>query len=569
MAWRLLVNVDDYLAEAERRRASVRPADVPTEVRYPLGEIPIGDQVREWAKRRGDAVAVAFYGREITWTELDELTDRAAGWLQSHGVRAGDRVGVLLPNSPQFMIAFLGILKLGAVHVPINTMFREHELRHELTDADVQVLFAVDSMLDVLGNVIEETTVRTVLVTSAYEMAGADATPPAPPATTSAKIPDYDTWADVLAADRAAPREVDLDALAALNYTGGTTGLPKGCEHTQRHMVYAVAAWMTASNITDHPVLLCHVPVFWIAGEDMGLLSPVITGGTVVILARWDAETVMRTIDKYKVEVWIATVDNYIEIIEHPRVGDYDFSSLHTPLAMSFVARVDPEVRTRWRAASRSDGILREAAFGMTETHTMDTSTYGLQDEDWDILNEPGQCGLPVPGTEFMVVDPATGHPLPFGERGEIIERSPSILTGYWRKPEATAEAIRHGWLYTGDTGFIDEAGCLHYLVRNKDMIKVNGMSVFPAEVEAFLCRHDDVETAAVVPRPDADKGQIPVAFVKPIQGRSIDPAELRAWARTQMATYKVPEVRIVTEYPMTTTGKIKKAELATALQQQ
>ena len=564
------MNVDEYLAEAERRRTSVRAPEVPTEVRYPLGEIAIGDQVREWAKRRPDAVAIAFYGREITWAELDELSDRAAGWLQTHGINAGDRVGVLLPNSPQFMIAFLGILKIGAVHVPINTMFREHELHHELTDADVHVLFAVDSMLDVLGNVIGETEVRKILVTSAYEMAGNDPdfpTPPAPAATSSPNVSEYDTWTDLLAADRAAPQEVDLDALAALNYTGGTTGLPKGCEHSQRHMVYAVAAWMTASNITGHPVLLCHVPVFWIAGEDMGLLSPVITGGTVVLLARWDAETVMRSVDKYKVAVWIATVDNYIEIIDHPKVLEYDFSSLHTPLAMSFVARVDPEVRTRWREASRSDGILREAAFGMTETHTMDTSTYGLQTDDWDILNEPGQCGLPVPGTDFMVVDPATGEPLPFGDRGEIIERSPSILTGYWRKPEATAEAIRGGWLYTGDTGFIDESGCLHYLVRNKDMIKVNGMSVFPAEVEAFLCRHPSVETAAVVPRPDANKGQVPVAFVKALPGRTIDPDELRAWAKTQMATYKVPEMRVIDEYPMTTTGKIKKAELADSLQ--
>lgn len=564
------MNVEDYLAEAERRRAQVRPAEVPTEVHYPLGEIAIGDQVREWARRRPDATAVAFYGREISWSELDELSDRAAGWLESQGIAAGDRVGVLLPNSPQFMVAFLGILKLGAVHVPINTMFREHELHHELTDADVEVLFAVDSMLETLGNVIGETGVRKVLVTSAYEMAGDDPAfvpPPAPEATSSERITGYDTWADLLAADRAEPREVDLDALAALNYTGGTTGLPKGCEHSQRHMVYAVAAWMTASNVTGHPVLLCHVPVFWIAGEDMGLLSPVITGGTVVLLARWDAETVMRAVDRYKAEVWIATVDNYIEIIEHPDVARYDFSSLHTPLAMSFVARVDPEVRARWRQASRSDGVLREAAFGMTETHTMDTSTYGLQTDDWDILGEPGQCGLPVPGTDVMVVDSASGEPLPFGERGEIIVRSPSILNGYWRRPDATAETIRDGWLYTGDTGFIDEAGCLHYLVRNKDMIKVNGMSVFPAEVEAFLCRHEDVETAAVVPRPDAGKGQVPVAFVKPLPGRTIDPDELRAWAKTQMATYKVPEMRIVKDYPMTTTGKIKKAELAMSLQ--
>lgn len=562
------MDVDEYLAEAARRRESVRP-DVPREVVYPRGEVSIGEYIRGWAAETPDELALAFYGRDITWRELDELSDRAAGWLTAQGVRAGDRVGVLLPNSPQFVIAFLGIMKLGAVHVPINVMFREHELHHELTDADVKVLFCVDFMVEVLGNVIAETSVEKVLVTSSMEMAGDDDSipaPPAQPATTSPMVKDTDTWADLERAERAAPVEVDLDALAALNYTGGTTGMPKGCEHTQRHMIYTVAAWLTQSNVTGKPVFLCHVPIFWIAGEDMGILAPLVTGGTSVMLARWDAVTVMRSIERYRANLWIATVDNYVEIMEHPEVADTDFSSLHTPLAMSFVARVDPEVRRQWREKTRTEGILREAAFGMTETHTMDTSTYGLQGDDWDVLGEPGQCGIPVPGTDVMVVDPATAEILPMGERGEIVLRSPSILNAYWRRPDATAETIRDGWLHTGDTGFIDEAGCLHYLVRNKDMIKVNGMSVFPAEVESYLCRHEDVEVAAVVPRPDADKGQVPVAFVKPVEGREIDPEALRAWAKTQMATYKVPEMRIVDEYPMTTTGKIKKAELASSL---
>ncbi|WP_153502996.1 AMP-binding protein [Cumulibacter manganitolerans] len=563
------MDVDEYLAEAERRRESVRP-DVPRQVVYPRGEVPIGEYVRGWARETPDAIALAFYGRELTWREIDDLSDRAAGWLETQGVQAGDRVGVLLPNSPQFVIAFIAIMKLGAVHVPINVMFREHELHHELTDADVKVLFCVDSMLDVLGNVIGETAVESVLVTSAMELAGDDPAlpaPAAPPATTSPNVTPTATWRDLATASPAAPREVDLDALAALNYTGGTTGMPKGCEHSQRHMLYAVAAWMTASGVTGRPAFLCHVPVFWIAGEDMGILSPILTGGTCVLLARWDAEAVMRSIERYRVSIWIATVDNYVEIMEHPDAERTDFSSLTTPLAMSFVARVDPEVRQRWRETSRTDGVLREAAYGMTETHTMDTSTYGLQDDDWDILGEPGQCGLPVPGTDIMVVDPATAEILPLGERGEIVLRSPSILTAYWRRPDATDDAIRDGWLHTGDTGFIDEAGCLHYLVRNKDMIKVNGMSVFPAEVEAYLCRHDDVEVAAVVPRPDPDKGQVPVAFVKAVAGRDIDPDALRAWAKTQMATYKVPEMRVVDEFPMTTTGKIKKAELAAQTQ--
>lgn len=561
------LSIDDYLADAARRREAVWPADVPREVTYPLGEISIGDHVRTWAERTPDATAIVFYGREITWRELDDLSDRAAGWLAAQGISAGDRVGVLLPNSPQFIIAFVAILKLGAVHVPINTMFRELELRHELTDADCTALFAVDSMLDVLGNVIAETNVRSVLVTSAYEMAGDEPTPPAPPATSSDQVSEYAVWSDLDEASPAPRTEIDLDALAALNYTGGTTGLPKGCEHTQRHMLYTAATALAGNGLGEKAVLLCHVPIFWIAGEDFGILNPIVSGGTVVLLARWDSAAVMKAVEEYGVEIMIGTVDNYLEIMDHPDAPSTDFSSLRSPLAMSFVARVDPEVRRRWREVSRSDGVLREAAYGMTETHTCDTFTYGLQTDDWDLSGEPGFCGLPVPGTDIAIIDPASGDLLPTGERGEIIVRSPSILTGYWRRPDATADAIRDGWLHTGDTGFLDETGCLHYLSRNKDMIKVNGMSVFPSEVETFLCRHELVDVAAVVPRPDSAKGQVPVAFVKVVEGASMDPEDLRAWAKTQMATYKVPEVRIVDDYPMTTTGKIKKAELASSLQ--
>ena len=560
------MNIDDYLSEARRRADARWPADVPREAQYPLGEISIGDHLRHWARETPDNVAIAFYGTEVTWAQYDELSDRAAGWLASVGVRAGDRVGVYLPNSPQFLIAFAGIMKLGAVHVPINTMFKELELEHELSNADVSVLFALDSCLDILANVIDKTNVREVLVTSAYAMASENSLVPLPDAPAAVSVDRFANaakWEDLIAADRAPARDVDLDGLAALNYTGGTTGLPKGCEHTQRHMLYTAVTTNAGNGIPQQSVLLCHVPVFWIAGEDVGVIMPIVSGSTCVLLARWDAASVITLIDRYNVTMTLGTVDNYIEIAEHPTAADHDFTSLSQPLTMSFIARLSPEVRDQWRKATRSDGILREIAFGMTETHTMDTSTYGLQEDDWDLRGEPGMVGLPMPGTDIMVVDPQTHEPLPFGDRGDIILRSPSVMNGYWQRPDATAEAIRDGWLHTGDSGFIDEAGCVHYLAREKDMIKVSGMSVFPSEVETFLCRHDAVEVAAVVPKSDARRGQVPVAFVKLAEGAHVTEDELRDWAKSQMATYKVPLIRFVDEYPMTTTGKIKKAELA------
>lgn len=563
------MSIDEYLAEARRRQDTLWPQDVPREVVYPLDEISIGDHVRHWATTQPEAVAYLFYGASITWAQLDEMSDRVAGWLQSHGVHTGDRVGVMLPNSPQFVIAFIAIMKLGAVHVPINTMFKELELAHELIDADVSVLFALDSMLDILANVIDQTKVKHVVVTSAYELVPAHPQfplPQAPPAIDVERFADAPRWADVLTAQPASAMPIDLDALAALNYTGGTTGLPKGCEHSQRHMLYTAATALMCNKLSEHPVFLCHVPIFWIAGEDFAILNTIVSGGTCVLMARWDPAATIAAIDTYGVEMFVATVDNYLELMRQPTIAEADFSSLTSAATMSFVTRMSPEIRQQWAATARGSGVLREAAYGMTETHTCDTFTYGLQRDDWDLVGEPGQCGLPMPGTDFMVVSPGTIAPLAFGERGEIVLRSPSILTGYWRKPEATEQAIENGWLHTGDTGFIDEAGCVHYLSRDKDMIKVNGMSVFPTEVETFLCRHADVEVAAVVPCADPAKGQVPVAFVKLTPGATISEADLRSWAKSQMANYKVPSIRFVEQYPMTTTGKIKKAELANLL---
>lgn len=202
----------------------------------------------------------------------------------------------------------------------------------------------------------------------------------------------------------------------------------------------------------------------------------------------------------------------------------------------------------------------------MTETHTLDTFTLGFQDNDADLHSEPVFCGMPMPGTDILIVD-EDYRPVPVGESGEIILRSPSVLTGYYGRPEATAGALVGGWLCTGDMGRIDSGGALHYLGRNKEMIKTNGMSVFPAEVESLLLLHPDIASAAVVPKPDPDKGQVAAAFVTLEEGAETAPGPagaeaLRAWAAENMAVYKVPEVTILDEMPMTATGKVRKGVL-------
>lgn len=548
--------IEEYLADLRVRQAAVRPAGVGTEPYYPIGERTLPAYVDHWARTRPQTTAIVFEGAELTYAQFADAVAAVAGWLDARGVRAGDRVGVYLPNAPQFIIAMLAALRIGAVHVPINPMFTPAELRHELDDSGAELVVTLGALLPRLDAVrAEGAVVRHVLM--------ADAAP---------ARDDVSPWAEAANHPAGPAPDVDLDSLAALNYTGGTTGLPKGCEHTHRHMIYTAGSTAAAtgklSAETVH-VGLCYIPIFWIAGENMAILNPILLGGTSVLLPRWNADAALDAIERYGVSMMIGTVENYLELMEREDIGSRDLSSFDDPLAVSFVRKLTPDVRHAWAAIAGEHSVLREAAYGMTETHTYDASPYGMAAGDKDLLAEPVFCGIPVPGTDIAVVDPQTLAPLPIGEEGEIIVRSPSVTTGYWRNPAATAKQLVPGgdgldWLRTGDNGRIDADGCLHYLGRDKDMIKVNGMSVFPAEVEIVVCRHPKVRTAAVVPADSERTGQVPVAFVALTEPGAADPAELREWCREYLSSYKVPLIEIVDEFPMTATGKIRKVELTT-----
>jgi long-chain acyl-CoA synthetase len=527
-----MTSIEEHLADLHARWAESRRGRQPETVAHRAGERTVPGYVRHWARETPERPAFVAHGQILTYRELDDATDRLAGWLESQGVRPGDHVAVHLPNSVFFAVVFLAILRLGAVHVPVNPMLKAEEVRYELDDAGAESVLSFGPLREVLDGI----DVRAVFLD--------------------------DEWAAILDHPPLATPAEDLDALAALHYTGGTTGMPKGVEHTQRHMVHTATAIQNGlPGAEDGIVSLCHLPVYWIAGENLGLLAPLVSGGTGVLLTRWDAAATLRLIEEHKVTTMAGTVENYLELRHHPDFPHRDLSSLTAPLVVSFMRKLTPDLRADWRKAT--GGVLREASYGMTETHSSDTSTLGFQDGDRDLLGDPVFCGLPVPGTELMVVDFTTGEPMPIGEPGEIVVRGPSVLTRYWRAPEATAQALRNGWLHTGDIGSLDEEGCLRYLGRNKDMIKVKGMSVFPTEVETLLGRHPAVLAAAVVAVEDEERGQLPYAFVRTVPGAELTADELRAWARTAMATYKVPLVELVPELPLTPTGKIRKTELS------
>ncbi|MCY1355653.1 Long-chain-fatty-acid--CoA ligase [compost metagenome] len=572
------MNEQAFFEDLEARHRKIWPAGLPTAPAYPHGEAPLGDYLRAWARKRPGHAALVWYGTTVTYAELDDLSERCAALLKADGIGAGDRVAVMMGNCPQFHVVFYGILKLGAVYVPVNPLFKEHELAYELNDAGATTIVVQDQLAPLLMSVRAQTRLRTIYTTSAGAMLPDQPTLPLPAGLDAPPVA-VEGATDLLQALRQAKpardlAPIDMDALAALNYTGGTTGLPKGCMHTQRDMVYTAAASYAMSGSADagslaegsDEVMLNFLPMFWIAGENLGLISPVFSGATLVLLARWDPMAVMAATERYRVNRTFLVVDNAVELMNHPDAGRYDLRSLQHTRAASFIRKITPDIRQRWQALTGS--IIAEGAWGMTETHTSDTFTTGMQADDMDLRGRPVFVGLPVPGTRIKICDFDTGAVLPVGAEGEIVVSTPSLFKGYWGRPDVDAEVFRDGWFRTGDIGAYDEAGYLHFLGRRKEMLKVRGMSVFPSELEVLLSRHPAVLGSAVVGRDDADKGQIPVAFIRlrPEHADGTTADTLHAWCREQMAVYKVPEIRILPELPLTATGKVRKVELQALL---
>lgn len=555
----------DYLTHLRQLQAQVWPVNCPVEPQYPLGERTLVDYLRHWANVQPSKVAIHYYGYSLDYSELNELSDRFASLLINNGVMPGDRVALFMPNCPQMHFAFYGILRAGAIVVPVSPMAKGMELSYQLNDSGAEVILCLDQLALTVEAIRDQVDLRLLLHTSLSEIC-----PPKPSITVPALLLSpklvinggIDLFPALGDIKQIAPLPtVELDELGVLNYTGGTTGLPKGCAHTHRNMLYTCASFIpTAVGVNHDSISLNFMPEFWIAGENAGLLNPIFLGTTLVLLARWDVNSYLQAVSNYRVTHSCLLVDNAAEILDSTNTFEHDLSSLQVTSCVSFIKKLTPEYRHRWRQLTGC--TLFESSYGMTETHTCDTFTAGMQENDFDLKSEPTFVGLPVPGTEFKICCFITGEIVALGQEGELCVRSPSLFKGYWNKPDATAEALRDGWLHTGDIGVITKQGYVRYLGRRKEMLKVNGMSVFPSELEAMLGQHPEILASAVVARPDEKSGEIPVAFVVLKPSSNQDGASLAEWCRESMAVYKVPEIRLVASLPMTATGKVQKQKL-------
>lgn len=569
-----------FFEDLDARHSRSWPIGIATRPIYPHGPVALTASLRAWAQGDPHRIALDFYGTTLDYLELDRLSDRCAAVLAARGVRQGDRVAVMLDNCPQYYIAFYGILKLGAVYVPINPQLREDEALHILEDAEAVAAIVTDHLAPLLLAARARTGLESVLSTSPAELlpvmsnaalpAGVEITPERHPGAIDfmaaiRQLTDIRQWPDA-----------DLDALAALNYTSGTTGLPKGCMHTQRNMLHTAAAKLATGGIAGDvrpgqpsgEVILNFLPLSWIFGESVGLVYPVFTGAKLVLLVRWNAAEVLAAIERCRVTRTFMGVDKLVDLVRHPARAQHDLRSLKQTHVASLNRKLSTELRRLWLEATGS--TVNEVGWGMTETHTLNTFTTGMQDNDRDLDGLPVFVGLPVPGTRIKICDFETGELLGIGAEGEVVVSTPSLFKGYWRRPEDTAAVLRDGWFRTGDIGSFDDAGRLRYLGRRKEVLKVRGMNIFATEIEQMIGRHEAVVGCAVLGRPDPVRGQVPVAFVhleeSAQRAQTVTAESLLHWCRERIALHKLPEIQIIDALPVTAVGKVRKTELEARL---
>ncbi|MDM0055631.1 AMP-binding protein [Variovorax fucosicus] len=518
---------------------------------------PLHAYLRDNARLRGDQAACIWYGNRMSWAELDRASDAFAARLQALGVRKGEPVVLFLNNCPQYLVAHFGIQKIGAIVCPSGPLNKEHELAYQVGDLKARVIVAASSLLPVVDKVRPQSQLAHV-----FAVHYADLLPPEPALDLPAELRAAqqaprelpagceDFLAVMRSGETPQPVAVELDDIALMTYTSGTTGLPKGAMLSYGNALFKTAAAADCNGVTADDVLLSIAPLYHIAGMLMGVNVPVLTGATSVLLHRFDPHAVPQAIEKYKVSWWYSIAPMNVAVMQLPDIASFDLASLRMNPVTSFGITFTEGLAAQWRGFAKNCTSF-EAAYGLSETHTCDTYTPHHAPR-W------GTQGVPVPGVTIRIVDADTGADVPTGEIGEIVLASPGTFKGYWNKPEATAATLRNGWVHTGDMGKLDADGYLSFIGRFKEMIKVSGYSVFPEEVETILIKHPAVAQAAVIAQPDAEKGEVVKAFIVKKAGAEVDADALMAWSRDNMASYKAPRsVAFIDALPTTGAGKV------------
>lgn len=529
------------------------PKDMPQQLEFI--ERPLYEFLRDNARIHPGKAAINYHGREISFRELDELSDRLAAALCDLGLEKGDRVSLFLENCPQFVVAYYAALKAGGVVVAANPMFKEDELRYELNDSGAAIVVALDHLYPKVEEVLKDTPVAHVIVTSYWDYLPKDPALPIHPSMQTPKevFPQTHELLDLMDKYGPEPPDVEIDTredLALLQYTSGTTGLPKGAMITHYSLLHNTVGSAVWNGIEEGDVHLSVLPFFHVTGMMHSMNMPIYTGTPNVMLSRFDTDTAMKAIHHFGCTTWVSITTMNVAVVNAPDIAKYDLRSLKH--CLSGGAPIPEEILRKWREIVGPELV---EGYGLSETisqtHVNPTSNPRY-----------GSVGIPHFGVDCRIVDVETGEDLPAGGEGELLVKGPMVTKGYWNKPEETAEVLKDGWLATGDIVSMDEDGFFYIVGRKKDMIKASGYSVFPAEVEALMYEHPAVNEVAVIGVPDPYRGENIKAFIilQPEHKGRIEEEEIIAWAREKMAAYKYPRiVEFVDELPKTGSGKILK----------
>ncbi len=537
----------------ERKDFDHWPAGVPKTL--PPVTHTLNDNLARAAKASPDKTALIFYGATKTYAALDAEVTRIAAYLQAvcH-VAKGDRVGIYMQNSLQFVAAFYGVIRAGGIVVPVNAMHKTDELSYTCENAQVRTLFTSWDLVANVAPLIEAGTLDHVIAVhySADIPARAPIRPPETIAAPAGPLPaDVVDWADLISGDYAfAPVHLAPEDTCVLPYTSGSTGRGKGCVHTHKSTLHAVACMTEWFKYLGDEVHLGATPMFHIVGMQGIMNASISMGATIVIMARWDREAAARLIAEYGVTTWSTVPTAVIDLLNSETVTADDLASMR--LIYGGGSAMPEAIAERLADLT---GLEFVEVFGMTET--MGPVTHNSMDRP-----KTGCVGIPVMNTDLMIVDPDTLTPVAVGEVGEILVSGPQVMTQYWKNLTSDAETLitlaGKQFLRTGDLAKEDTEGNIYIVDRLKRMINASGYKVWPAEVEARLYQHPAIAEVCVIGANDDYRGEAVKAVAVLKTGATLDTAELANWAKGHMAAYKVPRLMDVVEsLPKSAAGKV------------
>ncbi|UYZ12536.1 long-chain fatty acid--CoA ligase [Brevibacillus sp. WF146] len=541
--------------------ASYPPETAPS-LEYP--RVPLTHFLEQAAAEFPDHPALYFMGRRITYRELLAMSYQFANALIKRGVKKGDRVAVMLPNSPQAVIGYYGSLMAGATVVMTNPLYTERELIHQLNDSGAETIITLDLLYSRVAAVKASTPLKRLMITSVGDFL---------PFFKKMLYPlvqkkqghhpqityggDVEPFLSVLKESAINPVTPEVDPekdIALLQYTGGTTGLAKGVMLTHRNLVANALQCQAVMYkfVRGRERILAALPLFHVYGMTTVMNKGISIAAEIILVPKFNVKQILKLIDKTKPTLFPGAPTMYIGLINHPDLPKYDLSSIAACVSGS--APLPVEVQRRFEELT--GGRLVEG-YGLTEASPVTHSN-----PIWG-KRISGSIGLPWPDTDCRIVDPSTGEELPQGEIGELAVKGPQVMLGYWNRPEETAAVLRDGWLLTGDMGYMDADGYFYVVDRKKDMIIAGGYNIYPREVEEVLFEHPAVQEAAVIGVPDPYRGETVKAFIVLKEGAQVSEEELERHCRQRLAAYKIPRIyEFRKELPKTMVGKVLRRQL-------